>query len=83
MAFIDPVKAFDSVNRKALWRILELDGCPPKFISVIRLLHDNMNATVPTNHGPGEAFNHNRCEAWMCHCSNVIFNVLEIVLHLV
>ena len=56
MTFIDLVKAFDSVNREAIWRILELDGCPPKFINIIRLLHDNMNATFPTNHGPGEAF---------------------------
>ena len=31
MAFIDLVKAFDSVNREALWRILELDGCPLNF----------------------------------------------------
>jgi len=54
MAFNDLVKAFDSVNREALWRILELNGCPPKCINIIRILHDNMNATVLTNHGPGE-----------------------------
>ena len=32
MALIDLVKALDSVNREALWRILELDGCPPNLL---------------------------------------------------
>ena len=46
MAFIDLTKAFDSVNREALWKILARYGCPPKFITVLRLLHDGMTATV-------------------------------------
>ena len=46
MAFIDLTKAFDFVNREALWMILARYGCPPKFITVLRLLHDGMIATV-------------------------------------
>lgn len=51
MAFIDLTKAFDSVNRQALWQVLAKIGCPDKFIRVLRLLHDNMSATVLTGFG--------------------------------
>ena len=46
MAFIDLSKAFDSVNREALWKVLSRFGCPSKFIRVVRVLHDEMTATV-------------------------------------
>ena len=49
MAFFDLTKAFDSVNRDALWRILLKYGCPPKFVTIIRLLHDNMRAVILSN----------------------------------
>ena len=29
---IDLTKAFDTVNREALWDVLSRFGCPPKFI---------------------------------------------------
>ena len=51
MAFIDLTKAFDSVNRQALWLVLARIGCPEKYIRVLRLLHDNMSATVLTGFG--------------------------------
>lgn len=40
MAFIDLTKAFDSVNRQALWLVLAKIGSPNKYIQVLRLLHD-------------------------------------------
>ncbi|XP_060767191.1 complement C3-like [Neoarius graeffei] len=46
MAFIDLTKAFDSINQVALWRILAKYGCPEKFITILRLLHDGMSARV-------------------------------------
>lgn len=51
MAFIDLSKAFDSVNRQALWLVLAKIGCPEKYIRVLRLLHDNMSATVLSGSG--------------------------------
>lgn len=56
MAFIDLIKAFDSVNREALWRILSLIGCPAKYIQILRLLHDDMLATVISNSEHGDPF---------------------------
>ena len=35
---IDLTKTFDTVNREALWTVLERIGCPPKFISMLRTL---------------------------------------------
>ena len=44
--FIDLTKAFDTVNRRALWLILEKLGCPNKFVKILRLFHDDMQAWV-------------------------------------
>ena len=46
MAFIDLTKAFDSVDRKFLSKVLAIIGCPEKFIKMIRLLHDDMLVDV-------------------------------------
>ena len=47
--FIDLTKAFDTVNREALWDVLARYGCPPKFIQIIRLFHVNMTGQVLSN----------------------------------
>ena len=44
--FIDLSKAFDTVNRGALWKILIKLGCPQKFISILKLFHDDMNTII-------------------------------------
>ena len=46
MAFIDLQKAFDTVNRRMLWHVMQKFGCPPKFVAVISEFHDNMTARV-------------------------------------
>ena len=38
-AYVDLCKAFDSVNRDALWRIIGLRGVPPKLIDLMSELH--------------------------------------------
>ena len=41
--FIDLTKAFDTVNREALWVILSKLGClTKKFVNLIRQFHDDM-----------------------------------------
>lgn len=40
--FIDLTKAFDTVNRVALWIILKKLGCPRKFVQIIHLFHDSV-----------------------------------------
>ena len=44
--FIDLSKAFDTVNREALWVVLGKCGCPPKFVNMVKSLHTDMKARV-------------------------------------
>ena len=40
MAFIDLTKAFDSIHRPALWKLLSKIRCPEKYMRTVWLLHD-------------------------------------------
>ena len=46
MTFVDLTKAFDTVNREGLWKIMAKFGCPAKFIAIVRQFHDDMLARV-------------------------------------
>ena len=46
ITFVDLTKAFDTVNRDALWKIMSKFGCPDKFVNMVRLFHDGMQARV-------------------------------------
>ena len=56
-AFFDLTKAFDTVNREALWKILARYGCPTKFINLVKLLHEGMQGRVKSDNALSEAFN--------------------------
>ena len=47
--YVDLTKAFDTVSREGLWRIMAKYGCPRKFITIVRQLHDGMLARVQDN----------------------------------
>lgn len=47
--FVDLKKAFDSVDRPALWEALVKIGCPPGFVTIIRSFHEGMKASVIEN----------------------------------
>ena len=47
--FVDLTKAFDTVNREALWKVLGKLGCPPVFVHMFRQLHRDMKARVAFN----------------------------------
>ncbi|BHF65141.1 hypothetical protein SprV_0200815000 [Sparganum proliferum] len=42
--FMDPAKAFGTVNREGLWEIMQKFGCPERFTQMVRQLHDGMMA---------------------------------------
>ena len=46
LAFVDLAKAFDTVNREMLWKIMAKCGCPPKFMAIIKAFHQGMSARV-------------------------------------
>ena len=55
MTFVKISKAFDTVSREGLWRIIKF-GCPDKFTSIVRQLHDGMVAKVLDNGEESEPF---------------------------
>lgn len=46
IVFFDFKKAFDMVKRGLLWPVLQTLGCPPKFVKIIKELHENMVGRV-------------------------------------
>nr|VZI48874.1 unnamed protein product [Spirometra erinaceieuropaei] len=54
--FVDLTKAFDTVNREGLWKIMQKFGCPERFTQMVRQLHDGMMARVTDNGVVSEAF---------------------------
>ena len=54
--FVDLTKAFDTVNRDALWVVLKKLGCPQKFTNLIQLLHVDITGEILSDGGPSEKF---------------------------
>ena len=46
LIFVDLTKAFDSVSRDGLWKILKRTGCLDKLVNMLRSFHDGMQARV-------------------------------------
>ena len=44
MTFVVLTKAFNTVSREGLWKIIAKFGCPAKFIAMARQFHDGMLA---------------------------------------
>ena len=55
--YVDLTKAFDTVSREGLWRIMGQYGCPRKFITIVRQFHDGMLARVTDNGEASAPFN--------------------------
>ena len=72
--FVDLTKAFDTVNREGLWKIMEKYGCPVKFIHMVRQFHDGMKAHVLDNGDTSAPFpvqsptGSNKAVYWLQHC---------------
>ncbi|BHF72139.1 hypothetical protein SprV_0401520300 [Sparganum proliferum] len=53
---VDLTKAFDTMNRDGLWKIMQKFGCPERFAQMVRQLHDVRLARVTDNGTVSEAF---------------------------
>ena len=56
MTFVDLTKAFDTVSRDGLWKIMVKFGCPPRYIAMSRQFHDGMQARVQNDGEYSEPF---------------------------
>ena len=53
---VDLTKAFETVCRKGLWKILEKLGRPPKFLTIVIKLQDNQFGRVKHSNDLSQAF---------------------------
>ena len=56
ICFIDYTKAFDCVDHKKMWKILEEMGIPDHLICLLRNLYAGQEVTVGTGHGRTDWF---------------------------
>ena len=54
--FIDFQKAFDSIHRSTLWKILRSYGIPPKLVTIISKFYENFEACVAVDNKTTEFF---------------------------
>jgi len=74
-AFIDLTKAFDTVDRSALWEVLLKIGCPPDFINIIRSFHEGMRASVIENGEMSSGFNATNGTKQGCVLAQLLFTI--------
>ena len=75
MLFVDLKKAYDSVPRRALWKVLEKCGVPPRMLSVVKSLHDGMQAEVRVGSTSTESFEVKNGLRQGCTLAPTLFNV--------
>ena len=86
MCFVDLQKAYDSVDRELLWKVLARAGVPFVMIDVIRQFHNGMRARVCMDDGElSEWFEVTQRLRQGCVLSPLLFNiffaaVIEVVL---
>jgi hypothetical protein len=56
VVFVDFSKAFDTVDRDTLWKVLDVYGCPEKLINIVKEFHSGMKGQVLVGSEPSEAF---------------------------
>ena len=77
LAFIDLTKAFDSVNREALWACLARLGYPPKFVSITRQLPEGMKGCVLYDGDQSGSFNINTGVKQGCVIAPTLFSIFQ------
>ena len=75
LAFIDLRKAFDSVPRDALWRVLRAYGAPPLLVELVSDLHTGTQAAVRLGALKGEPFSVSCGVRQGCVIAPLLFNV--------
>ena len=75
--FIDYAKAFDYVDHKKLWKILQEMGIPDYLTCLLRNLYAGQEATVRTGHGKTDWFQIGKGVRQRCILSPCLFNYMQ------
>ncbi|XP_052821866.1 uncharacterized protein LOC128247086 [Octopus bimaculoides] len=74
--YVDLTKAFDTVSREGLWRIMAKCGCPIKFIAITRQFHDGMLARVQYSEETSHSFEVTNGEKQWCVLAPTLFSLI-------
>ena len=75
IVFVDFSKAFDTVDRPTLWKVLEIYGCPEKLVSIIQQFHSDMKAQVSVGGEPSDEFPVNHGVKQGCVLAPTLFSL--------
>ena len=78
--YVDLTKAFDTVSRDGLSRIMAKFGCPPRFISMVRQFHVGMQARVRDNGAVSESFTVTNGVKQGCVLAPTLFSIMFSVM---
>ncbi|VDL96496.1 unnamed protein product [Schistocephalus solidus] len=78
--FFDLTKAFDKVNRDALWKAMQKFGRPERFTHMVRQLHDGMTARVTNDRTVSEAFAVTNVLKQGCVLAPTLFSLMLLVM---
>ena len=71
--FVDMEKAFDSIHRESLWKILRHYGVPQKIVNVVKMLYGDFSSRVINNNTLSDAFKVNTGVKQGCNLSPFLF----------
>ena len=74
--YVDLTKAFDTVSRTGLWKIMAKFGIPEKFIAIIRSFHDEMQASVSVEGESSSAFQVSNGVKQGCVLAPTLFSIM-------
>jgi hypothetical protein len=75
LAFLDITKAYDSVHRPTLWKILHAIGIPPLMLALFSQLYDNANCRVRFNGKYSKCFCLQQGLKQGCPAACTLFNI--------
>ena len=75
LRFYDMEKAYPKVSRPGHWRLLQIKGCPPSFLKVLKAIHDHTSSYVRFEGAQSQSFVPDRGLREGCPSSPVLFNI--------
>ena len=84
LAFLDIAKAYDSVHRQTLWKILEVIGIPPRMLTIIKLLYGETRYRVKLFGKFSDSFLVKQGLKQGCPAACLLFNIFfAIIIHVI
>ena len=74
--FVNLTKAFNTVSREGLWKIMAKYGRPQKFIAIVRQFHDGMMARVQDNGEISQPFSVSNGVKQGCVLAPTLFSIM-------